>query len=85
MEKIIINKQKNKLFTKFVVFVKPGQKYLLEKQNSKKSYTIQKPNNDFNLIRRIQRKIKGNPLTHTYIFYGFYRAAEYLDLKTFYT
>ena len=83
MEKIIINKQKNKLFTKLVVFAKPGQKKLLEKQNSTKSYTIQKPNNDFNLFRRIQRKIKGYPLTHTYIFYGFYRAAEYLDLKIF--
>ena len=83
MEKIIINKQKNKLFTKLVVFVRPGQKKLLEKQNSNKSYTIHKPSNDFNLFRRIQRKIKGCPLTHTYIFYGFYRAAEFLNLETF--
>lgn len=55
----------------------------MKKQNSTNSYIVQKPHNDFNLFRRIKRKIKGSPLTHTYIFYGFYRAAKYLDLKTF--
>tara|TARA_B100000989_G_scaffold278203_1_gene239755 strand:+ start:2260 stop:3306 length:1047 start_codon:yes stop_codon:yes gene_type:complete len=83
LERTIINKQKNNPFTKFVVFVKPGQNKLLRKQNSNRSYSLQKPSNDFNLYRRIKRKIKGSPLTHTYIFHGFYRAAKYLNLETF--
>ena len=83
MEKIIINKRKHTQYKKIVVFVKPGQNKLLKKQNSHKSYSIQKPGNDFNLLRRLKRKINGSPLTHTYIFDGFYRAAKYLNFEAY--
>ena len=67
--------------TKIIIFAKPGQKKLLKKQDLNKHYTVQKPGNDFNLYRRFKRKISGSPLTHSYIFKGFYRAAKYLDLE----
>ena len=70
-------------YKKIIIFAKPGQKKLLKKQDLNKYYTVQKPGNDFNLYRRLKRKINGSPFTHSYIFKGFYRAAKYLDLKAY--
>ncbi len=79
----MVNKILKTHYKKIVIYAKPGQKLLLEKQNINKSYSLQNPGNDFNFLRRVKRKIKGSPYTHIYIFYGFYRAAKYMNFEVF--
>lgn len=71
------------IFDKFVVFVPRGQSKLLKRQNKKKTYVVQSPGDDFSLFRKIKRKFRRTPHTNTYFFEGFYKAAKYLGMNSF--
>ena len=71
------------MFDKIVIFAPKSQLKLLRKEIQKDSFRVHNPGDDFNLIRRIKRKIFRNPYTHSYIFEGFYNASDFLGFNTF--
>ncbi len=71
------------MFDKVVIYAPKYQQRLLRKEIQKSSFRLHDPGNDFNFFRRIKRKIFRTPHTHSYIFEGFYNAAEFLGYSNF--
>lgn len=71
------------MFNKIVIYAPKFQLKLLQREIDKRSFRIQNPGDDFNLIRKIKRKLFRTPHTHSYIFEGFYNASKYLGISTF--
>tara|TARA_Y100000589_G_scaffold301765_1_gene312857 strand:+ start:814 stop:1824 length:1011 start_codon:yes stop_codon:yes gene_type:complete len=71
------------MFDKVIIYAPKLQLRLLRKEFLKDTFRVHNPGDDFNLFRKIKRKIFRNPYTHSYIFEGFFNAADFLGYKTF--